>query len=96
MVVIEIYGASDDLVEIEGVFFGDLDEIPTTNVNLLVGGMLKVGMLYNRVGMWEASLSLVDEDLDLPAGFEVSIGFRGHTTVVYITSLDKLTVVEVK
>lgn len=62
-------GASDDLIEIEGVKGGDeysgmtgRDEIVAGTFN--VGGKLRVRALYD--GCWSFAVGQVDEDIPLP------------------------------
>lgn len=93
--MIRIYGASDDLVEVEGPSghneFGAFDK----EIALLIGdgsGGLVVRFYYaplrqpkNDVGdgaTWQARIDVVDEDTPIP--WPVSIKSDGYTVVVEV------------
>lgn len=74
MFIYRISGASDDLVEIGGDFQEEYNVIrdgPYMGY-LLLGGRLKVHVLYD--GCWSFAPSMVEEDIPIPAGWEISFG----------------------
>ena len=84
MANLTIYGASDDLVEIEPMTDG-LDEIPVIGEPCVLkltesngpGGCL-ITIEY-RDGLWQATVGLLDEDVVIPWNIEV----RHHPQVGY-------------
>lgn len=82
-----IYGASDDLVEIEGVDGGD--EIGCYEQDVVVTveepggpGAVRVTMSYVAGGVWAATISQIDEDAPIP--WPVIVTSRRYSTVVDI------------
>lgn len=65
-----IYGASDDLVEVEGVIPGcdEYSEAPGRFIVIGETGSTRVTIQYNEDGVWAVTLSPLDEDTPmLPA-----------------------------
>lgn len=69
--MIRIYGASDDLVEVEadGPDRGDEYDAGAGGVCLLVGtedAGVRVHMIYGARGTWKATIDLVDDQKPIP------------------------------
>jgi hypothetical protein len=80
-----ISGASDDLVEIEGVLREEFDVPSSETINLLIvtpdANQAKVRVSYTRNGVWEIGYAPVDEDVSAPPGrIEVS-GYTARLTL---------------
>lgn len=66
------YGASDDLIEVEGV--KGADEFPTADMNgpaglagsFVLGGRLRIRAFYDRHAVWGFSVSQVEDGVALP------------------------------
>lgn len=70
MKTVKFYGASDDLVEVEGIpgadeFWCDTTCAPFAYATFVVGGKVRVRAIYD--GCWSFAVGQVDEDLELPA-----------------------------
>lgn len=67
---VQFYGASDDLIEVEGDAPG-CDEYNTEKAVFLVvaenGAKAYVGLRYAMGGVWAAEVVQVDEDVPLPS-----------------------------
>jgi hypothetical protein len=87
--MLRIYGASDDLVELEGIVD---EEIPGDDVTITVGelgfeGGLTVRALYGRINAcWEMAVGLLDEDEPIP--WPVTVTHKGYTVTVEISCPD--------
>jgi len=106
--MLKIYGASDDLVEIEGHVreeFNVIDRPCRVRVGTANDGGVDVVMLYGKSGMWGASIELLDGDGELdncapiPWPIEVRKGLRGieasYSVVVEIACPDGTPVAEI-
>ena len=92
--MIAIYGASDDLVEIEaegpyGDEIGCFDDSVTIEVGDRQSGGLRVVMEYataraDAAGVWSAAVSPLDEDVPIPWPVRVVLAERGYSPVVEI------------
>lgn len=87
---VEIYGASDDLIEVEGTVPG-CDEYPCAEaVFVLIGpaGQARVGVRYGSNGCWAIEVGPLGEDVPMLAcaiegrGYSARAVFDGVTTVV--------------
>lgn len=71
----KMYGASDDLIEVEGIPGSDEFEADGGNDLLMgsfvVGGVIRVRAIYD--GCWSFSVGQVDEDVPLPE-WPISLG----------------------
>ena len=70
MQTVTFYGASDDLIEIDGIngadeFYSDGDEKTYQGV-FNVGGQLRVFALYLPHGVWSFAVAQVDDGVPLP------------------------------
>ena len=90
-----IYGASDDLIETEGV--SGCDEYGAYNVESTTfilnspstGASMKLVTRYNINGTWSTSIDMIDEDIPIPNWpIEISMAPRGYSTLVEITVPD--------
>jgi hypothetical protein len=75
---LRIYGASDDLIEIEGDVreeIGSYDKDCTIQIGDKTGGLL-VTMSYGKRGTacWSAEISLIDEGIPIPWPVTVCLG----------------------
>lgn len=76
---VKIYGASDDLIEIEGDIPG-CDEYNTEHAYFQVAG-LQLGVEYNGDGTWEIAVGLIDEDVPVTAE-NMALAVEGHSMVL--------------
>lgn len=95
--MLKIYGASDDLVEIEGPG-GDEIDCYNSGVEITVGYPeaapgrdaqgVKVIMRYapkwTDAAVWTAEVFPIDEDVDIPWPVSVSLAERGYSAQVLI------------
>lgn len=87
---IKIYGASDDLVEIEGPGGDELGAYgKRREITITTGGLgVVVGMEYapkgTSAGVWRADIRQIDEDIDMPP-ISITMGGRGYTPLVTVT-----------
>jgi hypothetical protein len=89
--VVTIYGASDDLVEVEGVVSG-CDEYNTEDASfVLVGdsGQARVRCWYGRKGVWGIAVSPVDDGIPMLAvAIEgASSGYSAQATISGVLSV---------
>jgi hypothetical protein len=85
---LRIYGASDDLVEIEG----DVQEeigCYDTQVTLEIGGLdggIRVIADYgvDKAAVWRLALEPVDEDVPVPWPVRTELGGRGYSLVIIV------------
>lgn len=103
--MLKIYGASDDLVEIEGHVEDEID-CYNTSVVVTVGWKeaapgrdaqgLHVKMTFapkwTETGVWTAELSPLDEDVEIPWPVYVKLGGRGYSAEVLIDCPDDVPV----
>lgn len=103
--MLKIYGASDDLVEIEGHV---TDEIGCYDKNVLLtigwpneetpqmGRGLYVLMRYSpphfNHGCWTAELSPLEEEAEIPWPVSIKLGRRGYTVEINIECPDDVPV----
>lgn len=92
-----IYGASDDLVEIEGHFEEEVDCYDRA-VRVTVGWpeasagedsrgvhvLMRYAPKWVETGVWTAEISPLDEDVEIPWPVTVKLGGRGYTAEVHI------------
>ncbi len=90
--MIEIFGASDDLIEMRGQIH---DEIPggEKQIEITVGdietGGLVVGMSYGgKVACWSACIRPIDEDVPIPWPVSVSLAETGYSVQVCVDCPD--------
>lgn len=102
---LKIYGASDDLVEIEGHFTEEVD-CYDKNVLITVGWpeasageesrglqiLMKYAPKWTDSGVWSAELAPLDEDVKIPWPVSVKLGERGYTVEVIIDCPDDVPV----
>lgn len=83
MADLTIYGASDDLVEIEGV--AGADEYNAEDVRLLVtcpdGRAAEVHVAYVSGGVWAITYQPSDEDVEAPEGRIDCNGYTARLTL---------------
>jgi hypothetical protein len=78
MRALHIYGASDDLVEVEGNLPG-CDEYSGDDVKFVIGGCLLVRVTYGGHGVWAIQCAPVDEDVPVPFGVDLyAEGYSMH------------------
>jgi len=87
--MLRIYGASDDLVEIEGIVSDELgayERARTITVGDTSGGVV-VRVEYavaNRAGVWSVAFEPIDEDVPIPWPISVKLNAirdgRGYST----------------
>lgn len=92
---IDIYGASDDLVEIEGHVseeIGAYDKRVAIEVGTMATGGLRVLAEYSpkdsTVGVWRMSVEPLDEDVRIPWPVQVDMSERGYSCVVRVVCPD--------
>ena len=102
MAVVEVYGASDDLVEIEGIEGADEFNTDGNWTGVLIapdGATALLYVDYRRNGCWTVTLGRWEEDYALP-DWEVKIAsddsLCSYSTVAYITVPDGTTVSELE
>lgn len=81
MPAITFYGASDDLVEVEGAL---REEYDGDDVLLLVTSDTRqsyVHVKYERTGTWSVALFPVDEDMPAHSGNAATNGYSAYLTV---------------
>lgn len=81
MPAVTFYGASDDLVEVEGAVSEEYDG---DDVLLLVTSDTRqsyVHVKYERTGTWSVALFPVDEDMPAHAGTATTKGYSAYLTV---------------
>jgi hypothetical protein len=88
---VTIYGASDDLVEVEGAVSG-CDEYNTEDASfVLIGdsGQARVRCWYGRKGVWGIAISPVDDGIPLlPATIEsADSGYSAQATITGVLSV---------
>ena len=91
MSVITIYGASDDLVEVEGTVPG-CDEYPTEDVWLRVigeGKTTRIRVRFGDAGTWAITVAPLDEDVPM---HEVTIqqAPRGHSALAIVAGVEQV------
>lgn len=102
---LRIYGASDDLVEIEGHFAEEVDCYdrsvlitvgwPEANAGRDSQGvyvLMRYAPKWVKTGVWTAEISPLDEDVEIPWPVTVSLGGRGYTAEVVIDCPDNVPV----
>lgn len=87
--MIRIYGASDDLVEIEGDIREELGSYDRETVILIgredAGVVVRVEYGHgNRAGVWGVAFEPVDEDVPIPWPVCVEMGGRGYSAVAVV------------
>lgn len=84
---LEIWGASDDLVELRGGIDDEVDCWDRT-VSFSVGDPLSGGVVvemdYGAGGVWAATLRQFDEDVPIPWPVAISVAERGYSVLVRI------------
>jgi hypothetical protein len=90
---ITIYGASDDLIEIEGEAAG-CDEYPADDADsgsfVLIGTddrQLRVRVSYGHNGVWVIALSPVDEDVPALTAVVSGSGYSARATIDDVISV---------
>lgn len=87
-----IYGASDDLVEIEGDAPG-CDEYNAESATFLVlgvrGDRARVEVEYADSGVWKVAVSPADEDTNIPPMEIVSAG-NGYSACAVIQNVERV------
>jgi hypothetical protein len=71
--VLKIYGQSDDLVELEGIFHDEIgcyDETVTLQVGTEKAGVV-VEMFYENDGCWSAKIKRIDDGVPIPWAISV-------------------------
>lgn len=85
--MIKIYGASDDLIEVEGDVPG-CDEYNEEDATFVLLGYnsqrTRVRYRYGKDGLWEATISPFAEDC---AGLFVTVQCGGYTPIVEVDAL---------
>jgi len=103
--VLKIYGASDDLVEIEGHFSEEVD-CYDQNVLITVGWteasagkdsqgvhvLMRYAPKWVNAGVWTAEVSPIDEDVEIPWPVTVKLSERGYSAEVSILCPDDVPV----
>lgn len=80
---VTIYGASDDLIEVEGDVPG-CDEYSAESATFTISGpdgMVRVRAQYADPGIWEIGVGQVDEDINV---LPVAITSKGYTCVAVV------------
>lgn len=88
----KFYGASDDLVEVEGVKGGDEFNVYGDGPHMALfnlGGKMRVHAIYD--GCWSFAVGMVDKAIPLPE-WPVRVTSEGYTTVVEIDVPDDVKV----
>lgn len=102
---LKIYGASDDLVEIEGHFSEEID-CYEKDVLITVGWpeaaagknsqgvfvVMRYAPSWVKSGVWTAEISPFDEDVEIPWTITVGLGGRGYSAEVSIDCPDDVPV----
>jgi hypothetical protein len=87
---VTIYGASDDLIEVEGVIPG-CDEYSEESARFIVigeAGSTRVAVRYDENGVWAVTLSPLDEDTPMLAAvvgsdrYTARAAFSGASRVI--------------
>jgi hypothetical protein len=88
-VPVVIYGASDDLIEVEGDVPGcdEYNDEAATFVLTGDGGQVRVGMRYGRSGCWEATIAPLDEGVAGPTATVSISGYTARVEVYDVTSV---------
>jgi hypothetical protein len=87
--MLKIYGASDDLVEIEGIVSEELGAYDKPRVVTVgdreTGGCVVVAeyAVENRAGVWSMSVSQIDEDVPIPWPVSIAVE-HGYSVAVVI------------
>lgn len=95
---LRIYGASDDLVEVEGHFreeYQSFDKPTTLRLSSDDGEML-VTMALGRRGCWDATISMPDEDAPTPWPIRVEFGTDVRYSVTVVVDCGDDVTVEVE
>ena len=79
MSALKIYGASDDLIEIEGTIPG-CDEYNAERAYFQVAG-LQIGIEFAGPGTWEIAVGQIDEDTPVTAT-DMRLSVDGYTMVL--------------
>lgn len=87
MPTLTMYGASDDLIEAEGIpgcdeFTADYNPDSLTMGSFVVGGKMRILAAYD--GCWMFAIGQVDEDVPLP---DWPISISQHTDISYSTMI---------
>lgn len=97
---VEFYGASDDLVEVEGDFREEYNVYGDGPSTFVVGGLVRVYAIYGRGGTWAFGVGQVDEDVPIPADWKISLSQDPDTAYSVRLAIEapvaRLTVVEEK
>jgi len=101
MKTITMYGASDDLVEINGGAwydggwtagdeeYGAFDGLDMFALDEADVPRLRVSAIYSRSGCWGFAVGLLDEERPWPDGWEATIRqSKGHSTVLVLSGPD--------
>lgn len=85
--MIRIYGASDDLIEIEGdvdeeIYADDGDRAVLLIGELQAGLVVTVRYAANDEGVWQVAAEPVAEDVPCP--WPVRLEFKGYTAVLVV------------
>lgn len=92
----KFYGASDDLIEVEGIrgadefnVYGDGPHMARFNL----GGMMRIHAIYD--GCWSFAVGMVDEEIPLP-DWPVRLTSEGYSMVLEIDVPDTVKVFQEK
>lgn len=78
------YGASDDLVEVEGIKGGDEFTVDNKDgATFVLGGRIRIRLEYGRGGVWTATIGQVNADVPLPSAPDWFIRVSRHPQVDY-------------
>lgn len=102
MKTLRMYGASDDLVEAEGVPGADefgAEGSHDIAATFVLGGKMRIHALYTHVGCWGFAISQVDEDVQLPdwpiriSQYNDGIRPGGYSTLLEVDVPDDATLI---
>lgn len=81
MAALTFYGASDDLVEVEGALREEYDGDDVLLLVTSTGKQSYVRVRFEDTGTWSVSLCPVDEDMPAHSGTVISVNYSAHLTV---------------
>lgn len=84
-----IYGASDDLIEVEGIERGEIgcwDQRVDFEIGTVDGGGYEVGMWHDGKIGWQVQLGLLadKDDVPIPWSMRVELSERGYSLAVIV------------
>ena len=92
--MIKIYGASDDLVEIEGSIHGDEIDCYDKSVLITIGEPeaspgrdahgLQIRMRHGSLGSWSAEVGQIDDDYAIPWPVFLRVADHGYSVMVCV------------